>query len=145
MKIYIDSRRKGNKVVYGVTAYNDKGHIVHSEVKNVALTEQEGVRLDKFRHALKSLDWSVNLLQRLVHNKKIPNEPLFIFIPSKTVYTWLMHDASAESYAVEFGELLTSLSFLQSRTEIMYSESAARRVTFKNSIEDKPSRVSDIF
>ena len=140
MKIYTGMQKEDNKFVSGVTVHTEKGELVKStRVFNAPST-------NKYDNQLFLLEWAVKKIKTWSQNKVIDdNETITLFIPSKTVYTWLEREVAPEPYTVRFSDILLDLAFISNPVEIIFSKSAISRVSFKESHEEKLEKVTDLF
>jgi hypothetical protein len=82
----------------------------------------------------------------LCQNGTLPDdEKLLIFIGSKTIYSWFEKEKAQEPYVIMFSDILLELSFLTSEVEIIHSVDCNNKVIFKNSNEDKGTKVTELF
>lgn len=140
MKVYIDSRTKDKQTQYGLTIYDGKGRVIDSYLK-LAPTPQ-----NKFEGQIEAFLWGIKKLNALVQNNKIDRfEPITLFTASKTLYTWFEKEVAPEPYTIRFSDVLLETNFLINPTELILSANAEKRVKYKNLVEDKPIKLTDLF
>lgn len=140
MKAYIGTKKVDGKQQYGLTVYSEKGNILHSSIMHDELKE------NKFENALLALAWSTKKLKSLTQNKVLDEqEGITLIIASKTIYTWFEKQVAPEPYTLLFSDISLEMSFLFNPVEIIFSKTGEKRVVYKNSQEDKGTKMSDLF
>ena len=140
MKLYIGTNKVGSKTLLGMTVRSDKGEVLYSSKKYFSGIE------GKFSANLEALQWGIKKFKSLCQNGTLPDdEKLLIFIGSKTIYSWFEKEKASEPYVVMFSDILLELSFLTSEVEIIHSVDCNNKVIFKNSNEDKGTKVTELF
>lgn len=131
--------RRGN-FLYGLTVYSTTGSVLHSFVLSAPAAP------DKFTNHIAAYTWGLKKLKYLIQNKLLSNqEPLLLFISSKTVYGWFEHEVAPEPYTVAFSDLLMECSFVVNPLEVIYSKLADTKTLFTNSQQEQLVKVSDLF
>jgi hypothetical protein len=144
MKAYIATKKSGSKeqgfkAQYGLTIYGNDGKILHSSTLHDELSE------NKFENTLQAIEWGTKKIKTLTQNKSLPEqEDIILIISSKTVYGWFKKEVSPEPYTVLLSNIFLEMSFLLNSLELILSESGDKRVLYRNSDEDKGTRVTDL-
>jgi hypothetical protein len=144
MKAYIATKKSGSKdhgfkAQYGLTIYGNDGKVLHSS------TLQDDLSENKFENTLKAIEWGSKKIKTLTQNKSLPEEEaIILIISSKTVYGWFEKEIAPEPYVTLLSTIFLEMSFLLNHLEIILSESGDKRVLYRNTDEDKGTRVTDL-
>lgn len=142
MKAYIGAKKKttDGKYQYALTIYSERGLILHTS------TIHEDISDNKFENTLKALEWGTKKLKTLGQKGDISeNEPLTLFVGSKTVYTWFEKELAPEPYTDLFANLTLEMAFILNEVEIIFSQTADKRLIFKNPPVDTGMKVTELF
>lgn len=140
MKVYISSRKQGDRCQYGLAIYENDGRLIESFTKYEVLPE------NKFDIPLNAMVWGIKKVRALSQNNKIDKyEPINLFMSYKTVNTWFEKGVAPEPYTVKFSELLLEANFLLNPTELVLHTNVEKKVRYKNSKEDAPIRLTEMF
>lgn len=140
MKVCIGARKKDNKYQYGLTVYSETGSLLYSSMIHDDVSE------NKFENHIKALEWGIKKIKTLTQNKTLSDsEHITLLIGSKTLYTWFEKEVAPEPYTSLFSNLLLEMSFIANSLEIIYSKTVDKKVLYKNTVEDKGVKVTDLF
>lgn len=139
MKVYVGTKKVEDRYRYGMTVYSDKGEVLHSSMKT------DSVSPNKFQNTLLAIQWAVIKLKALSQNKTIcDTEPVVFIINSKTVYSWFDKGISPSPYLLLFNDILLELSFMSNPLEILYIQEGNKKVLYRTTHDNKPTRIVDL-
>ncbi len=139
-RVYIGSKKANLHPLKGVTIFKSDGSVVFSDVAIL-----RDVADNKFDRVLKTLLWGIKKVKMLgQHNIIDEQSDIFLFIDSKTVYTWFEKGAAPVPYIDIFADVLFELSLVRNQIEIIYSQNS--RVSYeKHNTTDEYVKITDLY
>lgn len=138
MKMYIDNRKVGEVYERAMTVYSNRGKLLYSDTSRIWEDDMK-----KFDKTLIAIEMGVKQFRTLSQNGELSEEePLIIFINSKTIYNWLEKGTCPPQYIDVFSRILFELSLLMNETEIIYSKGT--KALYK-STKEEVHKVTDLF
>ena len=130
MKVYIHNRKIGDVYEKALTIYSNRGKLLYSDTGRILEEEMQ-----KFDKTLYAIEWGLKQFRRVAQNGIVSEEePVMLFICSKTIYEWLEKESCPHNYGGVFSNIQMELSLMLNELEIIYSKTT--KAQYK-STEDK--------
>lgn len=130
MKVYIHNRKIGDIYEKALTIYSNRGKLLYSDTGRILEEEMQ-----KFDKTLYAIEWGLKQFRRVAQNGIVSEEePVMLFICSKTIYEWLEKEKCPHNYVGVFSNIQMELSLMLNELEIIYSKTT--KAQYK-STEDK--------
>ena len=137
MKVYIHNRKVGDVYEKAMTIYTNRGKMLYSDTGRILEEEMQ-----KFDKTLYALEWGLKQFRKVAQNGVVSEEePVTLFICSKTIYEWLEKEKCPANYIDVFSNIEMELSLMLNEVEIVYSKTT--KAQYK-STEDKGFNVKDL-
>lgn len=137
MKVYIHNRKLGDVYEKAMTIYTNRGKMLYSDTGRILEEEMQ-----KFDKTLYALEWGLKQFRKVAQNGVVSEEePVTLFICSKTIYDWLEKEKCPANYIDVFSNIEMELSLMLNEVEIVYSKTT--KAQYK-STEDKGFNVKDL-
>lgn len=137
MKVYIHNRKLGDVYEKAMTIYTNRGKMLYSDTGRILEEEMQ-----KFDKTLYALEWGLKQFRKVAQNGVVSEEePVTLFICSKTIYEWLEKEKCPANYIDVFSNIEMELSLMLNEVEIVYSKTT--KAQYK-STEDKGFNVKDL-
>ena len=137
MKVYIHNRKLGDVYEKAMTIYTNRGKMLYSDTGRILEEEMQ-----KFDKTLYALEWGLKQFRKVAQNGVVSEEePVTLFICSKTIYDWLEKEKCTANYIDVFSNIEMELSLMLNEVEIVYSKTT--KAQYK-STEDKGFNVKDL-
>jgi hypothetical protein len=137
VKVYIHNRKLGDVYEKAMTIYTNRGKMLYSDTGRILEEEMQ-----KFDKTLYALEWGLKQFRKVAQNGVVSEEePVTLFICSKTIYEWLEKEKCPANYIDVFSNIEMELSLMLNEVEIVYSKTT--KAQYK-STEDKGFNVKDL-
>ena len=135
MKVYIHNRKVKDTYEKAVSVYTNRGKLLYSDTGRILEPEMQ-----KFDKTLYAIEWGLKQFRKIAQNGVVSeDEPVTIFICSKTIYDWLEKEKCPPNYTDVFYNIQMELSMMVNEVEIIYSKST--KAVYK-STEEKTQSVN---
>ena len=119
MKVYIHNRKVDDTYEKALTVYTNRGKLLYSDTGRILEKDMQ-----KFDKTLYALEWGIKQFRKIAQNGIVPeDEPVVLFMASKTIYDWLERDKCPDNYVDIFSSIQMELSLMVNEVEIVYSQS----------------------
>ena len=119
MKVYIHNRKINDTYEKALTVYTNRGKLLYSDTGRILEPDMQ-----KFDKTLYALEWGIKQFRKIAQNGIVPeDEPIVLFMASKTIYDWLEKGKCPENYIDVFSSIQMELSLMVNDVEIVYSQS----------------------
>ena len=135
LKVYIHNRKIKDTYEKALTVYSNRGKLLYSDTGRILEPEMQ-----KFDKTLYALEWGLKQFRKIAQNGIVSeDEPVTLFICSKTIYDWLEKEKCPANYTDVFYNIQMELSMMVNEVEIIYSKST--KAVYK-STEEKTQSVN---
>ena len=135
LKVYIHNRKIKDTYEKAVSVYTNRGKLLYSDTGRILEAEMQ-----KFDKTLYALEWGLKQFRKIAQNGIVSeDEPVTLFICSKTIYDWLEKEKCPANYTDVFYNIQMELSMMVNEVEIIYSKST--KAVYK-STEEKTQSVN---
>ncbi len=135
LKVYIHNRKIKDTYEKAVSVYTNRGKLLYSDTGRILEPEMQ-----KFDKTLYALEWGLKQFRKIAQNGIVSeDEPVTLFICSKTIYDWLEKEKCPANYTDVFYNIQMELSMMVNEVEIIYSKST--KAVYK-STEEKTQSVN---
>lgn len=118
LKVYIHNRKIKDTYEKALTVYSNRGKLLYSDTGRILEPEMQ-----KFDKTLYAIEWGLKQFRKIAQNGVVSEEePVTLFICSKTIYDWLEKEKCPANYTDVFYNIQMELSMLLNETEIIYSK-----------------------
>ena len=109
MKVYIHNRKLGDVYEKAMTIYTNRGKMLYSDTGRILEEEMQ-----KFDKTLYALEWGLKQFRKVAQNGVVSEEePVTLFICSKTIYDWLEKEKCPANYIDVFSRMQLENLILQ--------------------------------
>ena len=137
VKVYIHNRKVKDTYEKALSVYTNRGKLLYSDTGRILEPEMQ-----KFDKTLYAIEWGLKQFRKIVQNGIVSEEePVTIFICSKTIYDWLEKEKCPANYTDVFYNIQMELSMMLNEVEIIYSKST--KAVYK-STEEKTQSVASL-
>ena len=118
MKVYIHNRKVNETYEKALSVYTNKGKLLDSDTGRIVEEEMQ-----KFDKTLYAIEWGLKQFRSIAQNGVVSEEePVTLFICSKTIYDWLEKEKCPSNYIKTFMNIQMELSLMLNPVEIIYSK-----------------------
>ena len=119
MKVYIHNRKVKDTYEKALSIYTNRGKLLYSDTGRILEPEMQ-----KFDKTLYAIEWGLKQFRKVAQNGLVSeDEPVTLFICSKTIYDWLEKEKCPTNYTDVFYNIQMELSMMLNEVEIIYSKS----------------------
>lgn len=133
MKVYIHNRKINDTYEKALTVYTNRGKLLYSDTGRILEDD-----LQKFDKTFYAIEWGLKQFRKIAQNGLVSEEePVTLFIGSKTIYNWLEKEKCPANYLKPFMNIQMELSLMLNDVEIIYSKST--KALYKSTVEKTQS------
>lgn len=138
MKVYIHNRKIDDTYEKALTVYTNRGKLLYSDTGRILEKDMQ-----KFDKTLYALEWGIKQFRKIAQNGIVPeDEPVVLFMASKTIYDWLEKDKCPENYVDIFSSIQMELSLMVNEVEIVYSQST--KALYKSTVSSATQTLNSL-